>query len=85
MSEREPGRVKKRAFEALDGAKVSSGPPSHSTVCRITDNWMTNRAQVDTDLMCAAGCDCDVEQRNAIEVARESHTRDRMPCPPRLR
>ena len=84
MSERKPCRMKKRALEALDGAKVSSGAASHSAVCRVTDNRMTDRAQVNADLMCAAGRDRHVKQRNAVEVAGESDSRDRMPCAPRL-
>jgi len=70
--------VKKRALEPLDGAKMAGGSPPHATVRRIPHNRMADRAQVDADLVRAASRDRDVEERHAIEVARESHSRDRI-------
>ena len=54
--------MQKRTLETLDGAKVAGGPAMHSTVRRITDNRMPDRAQVDPDLMRAAGCDRDMQK-----------------------
>jgi hypothetical protein len=78
MCKQQARGVEERSLQALDGAKVSCGPAMHSSVCRITHNRMANRAQMDADLMRAARRDCHMEQRYAIEIARESHSRNRM-------
>ena len=75
--------MQKRTLESLDSAEVPRRPAAHAAVCRIPDDRMPDRAQVDADLMRAARRDGDVQQRNAVEVARERDARHRIPRPPR--
>jgi len=54
--------MQERAFETLDGAQVCRGSPVYASVRLIADDGMSDRAEVDADLMRAAGRDGDVNQ-----------------------
>ena len=62
MSEREPRGMEERAFETLDGAQMCRGSTVYASVRLIADDGVSDCAEVDADLMSAAGRDGDVNQ-----------------------
>ena len=59
--------------------------PVHAAVGRVADDRMADRAEVNADLVRAAGGDRDLEQRHALEVPREGDARHRAARPARAR
>ena len=57
VRERQPRGVEERAFEVRDGAKVAGHAAMHAAVERVADDRMADGAQVDADLVRAAGVD----------------------------
>ena len=71
MGEREPRCVEERTFEPiLDRPDVVGDPAMNAAVSRVTDDRMMDGAQVNADLMRAAGRDRDVYQRHTFELFR---------------
>ena len=61
--ERETRGVKKGTLETRDDAQVARHPPSNTAVQRVAHGGMTDNAQVDADLMRAAGVNRDSRER----------------------
>ena len=65
--ERQAGRVQERAIQRLDGAQLRRDAAMDAAVERVADDRMADAAQVDADLMGAAGGDADADQAHAGE------------------
>ena len=63
MAERQPGRVQERTIQMRDGLGVAGHAPVDAAVERIAHNRMSDRAEVNANLVGAAGVNRDPRQR----------------------
>src|SRR5262245_7044399 len=81
MREREPLRMEEWPLQAGNGADVAGDPPVNAAVQRITDDRMTDCAEMHTYLVCAAGMNGHLAQRQSRQVERLRNSCDRFTCP----
>src|SRR4051794_34213229 len=80
MREREPRRMEKWPIEVGDGANVAGHPPMNTAIERVADNRMTDRAEVDANLVCSPGMNRHLHEREyPAEVLRADDARHRRP------
>lgn len=68
MQKRQMRRVEERSFETLNRAVVWCRMTSDAAVEGVTNYWVTDRTQVNTNLVCSPGRDGDPGQRHAVQV-----------------
>ena len=84
MLEHQPRGVQKRPVEMGDRAQVAGHAPVDAAVERVADDRVADRAQVNADLVRAAGVDRDAARASApAEVLRAHDARDRFAAAPR--
>ena len=77
--------VQKRPFELQDGSEMRRRVSLDATVDGVSDDRMTDGAEVDAYLVCAAGRDRDPEKRDTVERLRRDDACDCFARPPRPR
>src|SRR5678815_5503485 len=81
MLEGEPLGMEEWPLEMGDGADVAGDAAVDAPVQRIADDRMADRAEVYAYLVCAAGVDGNLAQRQSRQVKRLRDSRDRFTRP----
>src|SRR4029453_18007484 len=81
VREAQPARVQERPPEPHAPPQVVADAAMHAAVGLVADDRMSDRAQVDPDLVGSSGGNGDLDEGRTFEMAREGHPRHRVPRP----
>src|SRR5438093_9075042 len=81
MLEHEPGSVQERPLEMRDGPQVARHAAVNAAVEGITDDRMTDRAEVHADLVRAAGMNRNLDEGQRPELLGAGDPRDGFAAP----
>src|SRR5262245_24848641 len=81
--EDEPLGMEEWPLETADGADVTGDTPVDASVQRIATDRVADRAELHAYLVCAAGMNGNLAQRQSRQVKRLRDSRDRFTCAPR--
>src|SRR5688572_6082835 len=72
----EASGVQERPLEARHRPQVTRNSPANAPIERVSDDWVSNGAQVNADLVRAAGRNGNPYERHASQVLHERYPRD---------